>query len=285
MKVKKAVITAAGPDQRKLPIQPLIDRDGNKKSVLEILIEEVIQAGIDEVCVVVHPGDEATYNQVIGQLSDHVSFIHQKKPMGYGHALFSAETFTGKDYFLHLVGDHLYVNRSDIRCARHLVETAEKQECSVSAVQATRESFIPHYGVVGGSRLQGSKDLYQVDKVIEKPTPTEAEQKLLVPGLRAGHYLCFFGMHVLSYAVMKILGDELKNKPNEKLNLSSALNELCEREQYLALEKTDLRFDMGAKYGLLKAQLALALNGKDRDRIMGELLEFFGMKELNATDR
>ncbi|MFC2126379.1 sugar phosphate nucleotidyltransferase [Bacteroidota bacterium] len=285
MKVKKAVITAAGPDQRKLPIQTLIDSDGNEKSVLEILIEEVIQAGVDEVCVVVHPGDEKNYQQVIGQHSDHVTFIHQKKAMGYGHALLSAEVFTDKDHFLHLVGDHLYVHRSESRCAKHLVETAEKQECSVSAVQATRESHIPHYGVVGGSRVQGSSDLYQVDKVIEKPTPTEAEQKLLVPGLRAGHYLCFFGMHVLSPAVMKILGEKLKNKPDSKLNLSDALNELCEREQYLALEKTDLRFDMGAKYGLLKAQLALALNGKDRDRIMGELLEFFGMKELNSSDR
>ena len=166
-----------------------------------------------------------------------------------------------------------------------LVEVAQSEGCSVSAVQATRENLIPQYGVVGGSHIRGSNILYRIEKVIEKPTPTEAEQKLLVPGLRAGHYLCFFGMHVLSPSVMKLLGERLETKPQNKLDLSSTLNELCNREQYLALEKTDFRFDMGAKYGLLKAQLALALNGKDRDRLMSELLEFFATKEMNSTER
>ena len=86
------------------------------------------------------------------------------------------------------------------------------------------------------------------------------------------------------YPIFKTYGERFKKNSDEKLDLSDALNELCEREQYLALEKSDLRFDMGAKYGLLKAQLALALNGRDRDRVMGELIEFFGMKELNSTE-
>ena len=58
---------------------------------------------------------------------------------------------------------------------------------------------------MGGRRVQGRQDLYTIEDVIEKPTPTEAEQRLLVPGLRAGHYLCFFGMHVLGPALMEIL--------------------------------------------------------------------------------
>ena len=73
-------------------------------------------------------------------------------------------------------------------------------------MQATRESLLPYFGAVGGRRLPGGQDLYRVETVIEKPTPTEAEQHLVVPGLRAGHYLCFFGMHVLTPAVMEILG-------------------------------------------------------------------------------
>lgn len=125
--------------------------------------------------------------------------------------------------------------------------------------------------------MQGVKDVYQVETVIEKPTPTVAEQKLLVPGLRAGHYLCFFGMHVLTPAVMDILGTELKS--SNKASLSAALNRIAQSEQYLALEKNDLRYDMGEKYGLLKAQLALALYGKDRDRILNELVEFFALKD------
>lgn len=277
MEVQKAVITAAAPNQQKLPLQTLIDREGNERSFLELLIEEVMAAGIHDICIIVQPGDEIPYGKAIGEHAHNVSFIHQKEPLGYGHALYSAHSYTGKDPFLHLVGDHLYINRGGGSSAKHLVDFARKHACSVSTVQPTRESLIPNFGVVGGKRLQGVSDVYQVERVIEKPTPTEAEQKLLVPGLRAGNYLCFFGMHILTATVMDILGRELKS--NKKISLSVALDILARSEQYLALEESDLRYDMGEKYGLLKAQLALALHGKDRDRILNELVCFFAMKD------
>ena len=277
MEVHKAVITAAAPRQRKLPLQTLIDREGNEKTFLELLIEEVIAAGINDICIVVQPGDEVPYAQAIGEQSHSVTFIQQKEALGYGHALYCAHGYTGRDAFLHLVGDHLYVNRGSESSAKHLVDFAGRHECAVSTVQPTRESLIPNFGVVGGKRLQGVSDVYQVERVMEKPTPTEAEQHLLVPGLRAGNYLCFFGMHILTAKVMDILGKELKS--NKKISLSVALNILAESEQYLALEKNDLRYDMGEKYGLLKAQLALALHGKDRDRILNELVGFFALKD------
>jgi UTP--glucose-1-phosphate uridylyltransferase len=280
MKVKKAVITAAGPDQRKLPIQTIRDMFGKERSVLEMMVDEIVRAGVEEVCIVVYPGDENNYREVLNQHSDRVNFVHQNKPLGYGHALFMASSFTGKDSFLHLVGDHLYVRRSKKDIARHLVETAEKNSCSVSTVQSTREALITQYGTVGGSRIQGRDDLYNIDSVVEKPTPTIAEQHLLVPGLRAGHYLCFFGMHVLTSTIMEILERNINKKKNGKVGLSEALNELASKEQYLALEKTDFRFNMGTRYGLMKAQLAIALSGEDRDRVMSELLEFFVMKDF-----
>lgn len=280
MKVKKAVITAAAPDQRKLPIQTIRDMFGKERSVLEMMVDEIVRAGVDEVCVVVYPGDEDTYRQVLNQHSDRVTFVHQDKPLGYGHALFSASLFTGKDPFLHFVGDHLYVRRSKVDIARHLVETAEQNSCSVSAVQSTREGLITQYGTVGGSRIQGRDDIYNIDSVVEKPTPTIAEQKLMVPGLRAGHYLCFFGMHVLTSSIMDILETHIEKSGNRKIGLSEALNEMATKEQYLALEKTDFRFNMGTRYGLMKAQLAIALSGEDRDRVMSELLEFFVMKDF-----
>jgi len=279
MKVQKAVITAAAPRQRKLPLQTLIDKEGVEKTLLELLIEEVLAAGVNNICVIVQPGDEIPYGQAIGEYFHSVTFINQNQPLGYGHALHCAHEFVGKDPFLHLVGDHLYVNRSGNSSAKHLVDFASKYKCVVSAVQPTRESLITNFGVVGGKRLQGVNDVYQVERVIEKPTPTEAEQKLLVPGFRAGNYLCFFGMHVLTSTVIDILGEELKK--NEKTNLSVALNILAKSEQYLALEKKDLRYDLGEKYGLMKAQLALALYGNDRDRILNELVEFFLLKAEN----
>jgi UTP--glucose-1-phosphate uridylyltransferase len=280
MKIKKAVITSAGPNQRKLPVQTLRDQHGKERSVLELLIDEIVHAGIDDVCVVVYPGDENTYKQILSEHSDRVVFIHQPEPLGYGHALFCASSFTGKDPFLHLVGDHLYVKRTNMNIAKHLVEVSEKNSCSVSTVQSTRESLITQYGTVSGSRKQGFDDLYLIDTVIEKPTPTLAEQKLMVPGLRAGHYLCFFGMHVLSGTIMEILEAHIKENKGDMTGLSEALNELASKEQYLALEKTDMRFNMGTRYGLMKAQLAIALTGQDRDRVMSELLEFFVMKDF-----
>jgi UTP--glucose-1-phosphate uridylyltransferase len=277
MEVLKAVITAAAPKQRKLPLQTLIDRQGFNKTLLELLIEEVMTAGINDICIIVQPGDEIPYGQAIGAHTHNVTFLQQRKPLGYGHALYTASSFTGREPFLHLVGDHLYVNRGNDSSARHLVEFAKKNDCAVSTVQPTREHLIPNFGVVGGKRLHGVNDVYQVERVIEKPTPTQAEQELFVPGLRAGYYLCFFGMHVLTATVMELLGKELKS--NQKIPLSVALNQLAQSEQYLALERRDLRYDLGEKYGLLKAQLALVLHGKDRDRILNELVEFFALKD------
>ncbi|HAJ35991.1 MAG TPA: UTP--glucose-1-phosphate uridylyltransferase [Chloroflexi bacterium] len=288
MKINKAVITAAGRRQRTLPLQTLIDRDGVEKSVLTILIEEVLAAGIDEIGVVVRPGDEQAYAQVAGPHARRLHFVPQSEPLGHGHAVYCAREFVGRDPFLHLVGDHLYVSTSAQRCAQALVAVAETEACAISAVQATRESLLPYYGAVGGRRVPGAPALYEVDTVIEKPTPTQAEQHLIVPGLRAGYYLCFFGMHVLTPSVMSILGAQIATgaageHPERGYTLSAALVELAHREKYLALEQAGARYDVGVKYGLLTAQMALALTGDDREEVLARLLELLVQRE--ATRR
>jgi UTP--glucose-1-phosphate uridylyltransferase len=284
MKIGKAVVTAAGKGQRTLPIQTLIDRDGQEKSILGIIVEEILRAGVDEICIVVHPGDETAYAAATGDHAGHLHFVHQATPFGYGHAIHCARDFVGHDPFLHLVGDHLYISRNEQGCAQALVDLAETEMCAVSAVQATRESLLPYYGSVGGQRIPGRRDLYRIDTVIEKPTPTEAEQRLIVPGLRAGHYLCFFGMHVLTATVLDILGQKIMEAGTRGgVTLSDALAELPEREQYLALEQPAWRYDVGVEYGLLTAQLALALSGRDRDRVLSLLLELLASRDLGAS--
>jgi UTP--glucose-1-phosphate uridylyltransferase len=286
MKITKAVITAAGQKQRTLPLQTLIDRDGAEKSVLGIILEEALRAGVEEICVVVQPGDEKAYAAVAGDHTGRLHFVYQTAPLGYGHAVYCAKAFAGQDSFLHLVGDHLYVSRTTAGCAQQLVEVAAAEACAVSAVQATRESLLPYFGAVGGRRVPGRSDLYRVDTVIEKPTPTEAEQRLIVSGLRAGHYLCFFGMHVLTPTIFDLLGQQIEAAGKSGgVTLSAALAELAKREQYLALEKQDWRYDVGVKYGLLTAQLALALSGQDRDEVLSKLLELLAVRELGGTGR
>ena len=280
MKIRKAVITAAGRQQRALPVQTLVDRDGVEKSILAILVEETRAAGIEEVAVVIAPEDEETFARAAGQYAAGLRFIPQTEPRGYGHAIHCAAAFTGGDPFLHLVGDHLYVSPDETGCAQRLVDVAERERCAVSAVQPTREHLLPYYGAVGGRRLPGQSDLYAVETVLEKPTPTEAELRLVVPGLRAGHYLCFFGMHVLTPAVMALLAEAEAATPAQPMQLSTALQALAGREKYLAYELPARRFDVGVKYGLLTAQLALALAGSDREEVLARLLDLLAQREL-----
>lgn len=281
MRIHKAIITAAGRAQRALPLQSLVDRDGVQKSALQIVLEEAAAAGVENVCVVICPGDQAAYVTAAGPRAEILSFVEQREPAGYGHALYCARDFAGGEPFLHLVSDHLYVSRGPKRCAQQLVEAATAEGCAMSAVQPTRESALPYYGTVGGRRIANVVHLYEVETVVEKPTPTEAEQRLIVPGLRAGHYLCFFGMHVLTPAVMDLLGEQVKQAKGrgEPVQLSAALAKLAGRERYLAVELAGQRHNIGVRYGLLMAQLALALDGHDRDEVMAQLLELLVSRE------
>ena len=285
MKITRAIITAAGKGQRNLPLQTLIDRDGQQKSVLSIIIKEVLQAGIDDICIIVHPDDENAFRSVAGDRSGQLSFVYQTEPRGYGHAVWLAKDFARGEPFLHLIGDHLYVSRMEKGCAQRVVETAESESCSVSAVQATRERLLHNFGAVSGKRVSGKSDLYTIETVIEKPTPTEAEERLLVPGLRAGSYLCFFGIHVITPSLMEILDDEIKRRPDAHLaTISNALQKLAQKEKYLALQMNDYRYNVGAKYGLLNAQLALALNGQDRDEVVEMLMEMLLLRERRIRE-
>lgn len=288
MRIGKALITAAGRKQRTLPLQTLIDRDGVERSVLHILLNEVVQAGVDAIGIVVAPGDEKAYADVAGDHVGRLHFLPQTEALGYGHAIYTGRDFVGDDPFLHLVGDHLYVPREGQSCAQALVAVAQAEACTVSAVQATRESLLPYYGTIGGRRMGSRDDLYRVETVLEKPTPTVAEQQLMVPGLRAGHYLCFFGMHVLTPTVMEILAKQLAAAPTGatgQVTLSSALAELARREQYLALEQQHSRYDLGVRYGLLSAQIALALHGQDRDEVLARLVELLAQREAPLAVR
>jgi len=280
MEIRKALITAAGNSDRTLPLQSLVDRDGVTKTALAIIIEEILRAGIEQIGVVITPGDAPAYLAAAGAHASRLAFIEQSEPLGYAHAIHSAAAFCENDPFLLLVGDHLYLSATEKGCAQQLVEIARAENCAVSAVQSTHESKLPYYGAVGGQLVNAAQRLYQIDAVLEKPTPTEAEQKLDVPGLRAGYYLCFFGMHVLTPAVQRILGELLAAAPGREssVHFRAALARLAGHERYLASELDGRRYDFGVKYGLLTAQLALAISGKDRDEVLRGLVELLATK-------
>ncbi len=307
MQISKAVITAAGRGARQYPASdtvqkamlPLVDRDGLTKPVLQIIAEEAMESGIEEICVVIAPGDEEVYRQHfrsyaenlrssfkgvdwaeeqarrLVELERRLRFAVQPEPDGYGHAVWCAREFVAGQPFLLLLGDHLYISKEKRRCARQLLELAAADGCAVSAVQATREHLIHQYGTVTGKRLPDRPDVYVIEEIVEKPNPTLAELRLQVPGLRAGHYLCFFGMHVLTPVVFDLLDEMVKADARDsgQIPLTTALNALARREKYLALETRGGRHNIGVKYGVVDAQIALALAGVDRERMLAGLLE------------
>ncbi len=307
MHVRKAVITAAGRGARQHPasdsvqkaLLPLVDRDGITKPVIQIIAEEAIESGIEELCVVVAPGDEQVYRQYfaaqqetllsthggasgaaeqakrLAELDRRLSFAPQERPEGYGHAVWCARQFVGHEPFLLMVSDHLYISSEQRRCSRQVLDLAAQTAGAVAAVQATREHLIHRYGTVAGKRLPGQANVFQIERIIEKPTPSLAEQHLHVPGLRVGHYLCFFGMHVLTPTIFDILDDHVSRdcRDRDEIQLTPALQELARREQYLAVQTNGHRHDIGVRFGALEAQVALALSGADRDEALARLME------------
>ena len=273
MRITRALITAASPAQKTLPLQRLVDRDGSPKTLLQIIVAEARQAGIEHIVVVVAPGSAESYVAALPGEAQFVQFIEQTKPRGYGHAVLIAREAMHDEPFLHLVGDHIYISNQNRGCAQQIIDIAESESCAVSAVQASREHVLPYVGVIGGRPVPGKPQHYTVDRVIEKPTPTAAEQHLLVPGLRVGHYLCLFGMHVLTPTIFSLLAPEEQRRPNDLLQLSPALDALARHERYLAVAELGKRYDTGAPYGLLAAQLALGLNGTDREEVLATIAE------------
>jgi UTP--glucose-1-phosphate uridylyltransferase len=273
MQIRKAVITAAGRDQRNLPMQTLFDEQGTERSVLNLVVREAVRAGVGDICIVVWPGDEEPYARLLADVGARLTFVEQTEARGYAHAVFCARGFVADEPFLHFVGDHIYVGSEVSGSAKRLVEAACSEGCAISAVQVTRENLLPFFGTVGGQPVPGKAGFYRVDTVLEKPTPTEAEQRLIVPGLRSGQYLCFYGMHVLTPAIFEILSTMLSESATGRASLSSALAVLAQQEQYLAMIQHGQRFDVGVKHGLFTAQLALAMNGQDRDEVLTQLIQ------------
>ncbi len=273
-----AVITAAAPNQRHLLYQTLAKADGRLETLahfaVELLLPDGREALVDRLAIVIPAGETPRFADLLEDAASKVTLIEQTGPRGYLQALYQARDFVAHDPFLHLVGDHFYLAEagpsSSLPAA--LIESYRREGASVVAVQPTRESLLPYFGAVGGVPWAGGPSMYLVDTVLEKPTPTEAEQRLIVSGMRAGHYLCFFGMHMFAPSLMLLL-DELFAAGAPPRNLSEALALLAKRERVLATILPGSRFDLGARYGILQAQLALAMQGPDREEILAMMLE------------
>ncbi|MFN8206361.1 MAG: sugar phosphate nucleotidyltransferase [Bacteroidales bacterium] len=308
MIIKKAVITAAARGERLYPVAdtvqkamlPMVDVDGINKPVIQIIAEEALASGVEELCIICAPGDEARYLEQfsslrqtlvqeyrhsewaqiqagrIKDLLERLTFRVQEEARGYGHAVYQANNFVNNQPFLLLLGDYLYVSDlPGVRCAQQMIQLAASEDCSVSAVNQMNEYLISRYGTLTGKSVSGKPGVYQIEKIIEKPSISRAELELQTPGLRAGYYLCFFGMQVFKPVLFNILEEDLRqNKASgEKTQLTPALQRLAEQDKYLAMEMRGNRYDTSKRLGLMQAQLALSLAGPMKEEVLGSMLQ------------
>lgn len=275
MTLRHAVITAADWKQQFLPLQTMVDRSGRTRKVLGLLLDEIISTGITSIALVVRPGDEPLYRDAARDVAADITLLTQPEPRGYGDAILCARSFVQDNPFLLMVSDHVYVsNLPGQTCAQQLVAHIANHEGILSAVQPTHESRLTAFGAIGGTLHDARHHLYEVRQVLEKPSPTEAEQSLLIPGLRHGYYLTFFGMHVLTPLVLELLEARRATlPPGQMLDLSSSLHEAAQRTRYLAASLAGRRYDLDSRHGVLMAQLAVALDGDYRDDLLAGLVE------------
>jgi UTP--glucose-1-phosphate uridylyltransferase len=316
-KVRKAVITAAGKGTRQYPASsavqkemfPMVDRDGLTKPVIQIIGEEAIESGIEEICIITQPGEEKQYREYFRRLDDdlvksfrgkdwaileseklgafgeRLHFAEQHTPEGFGHAVFQAKKFVSDEPFLLMLGDHVYISDVKDRCARQIINVYEKYMCDVvTAVQPTVERQLHLFGVIRGAPIDPNKGIYKAELIIEKPSVDTAREKLTTPGLPAGNYLAHFGMHVFSPRIFDSLEYLIKNNLREKgeIQLTAAQEHLRQHtDKYWSLITQGQRYDTGIPYGLMETQLALALNGVHRTEICEAIARILAMQVKN----
>jgi UDP-glucose pyrophosphorylase len=304
--VRKAVITAAGRGTRQFPatrsiqkeLLPLVDRDGITKPTIQIIIEECLASGIEDICIVVSPGQQEAFQRHFSRLSDaerrtfknkewalaqadalrriqeRITYVEQPAPEGYGHAVYQARDFVGDEPFLLLLGDHIYITNTKRRCAQQVIETYAVAQCAVSAVQQTPDDKLHLFGTVAGRPLGSESPTYEVTAIYEKPSIEYAAEHLQTPGVKRGYYLCFFGMHVFPPSIFECLEYHIENdiRQNGEIQFTSSQEMLRQRERYVAVETMGERYDMGVPFGYVETQAALALNGVDRTEMLAALL-------------
>lgn len=287
MRIHKAVIPIAGLGTRLFPASqackkelfPVVGPDGVARALLHYQLFDLIEAGIEQICIVVRPGEEdlvVDYLQgpgedYLGRLNSYpdlareaekmqaalerISFAVQETQEGYGHAVYQSREFADGEPILLCLGDHLFRGDNE-SCHSQLLQAY--QLCgakSVSAVNRIQADELKGYGTIAGKRLPDTPELIDVSLIIEKPSLAVATEKLRIDGLPPDEFLGWFGMHALSPSIYVVLGEmitlDIRQKGEFQLTYAQELQR--QREGYFALEMNGRRFDFGTAQGLVNS--------------------------------
>jgi UTP--glucose-1-phosphate uridylyltransferase len=235
-------------------------------------ILDLLQAGIEQICLIVQPGEElavidyfrgpgtdylrhlaksprlAREAEEMRGLVDRITFAVQDSAEGYGHAVFQSKAFANGEPVLLCLGDHLF-RGSRGSCHNRLMRVYE--QCggkSVSAVNRIRAEELPGYGTIAGRRWGENAELIDVSLIVEKPSVELARERLRVDGLDQDEFLGWFGMHALAPSIYDVLGEMISRdiRQNGEIQLTYAQELVRQRQGYCALEMVgDKRFDFG----------------------------------------
>ena len=276
-KVRKALIPAAGFGTRLFPASkatkkelfPIVDREGIAKPAILLIVEEALNAGIEEVIIIVQESDlEAfqsffnmqitienynklpahfqEYSRRILEMGRQVSFITQQTQEGFGHAVYCAREVIGNEPFLLMLGDHLYRSRGEKSCAGQLVDAYNNHGVSVLGLRRSTEDKIANFGTATGIWLE-ERRLLNVTEFAEKPTLDYARSNLRVPGLAENEYLTVFGQYIIKPQIFNYLEEHIRNNVRERgeFQLTSALDRLRQEDGFLGLIIDGQRYDIG----------------------------------------
>ena len=275
--VRKAVIPAAGFGTRLFPASkamkkelfPVIDSSGQAKPAIMAIVEEAVDAGIEEVCLIVQSGDtelfesffktpppiehynklskeNKTYCDYLLELGSRVTFVTQDVQEGFGHAVYCAREWVGNEPFLLMLGDHLYGSDGEKCCAQQVVEAYEQVGHSVVGLKETPIEDLSNFGCVTGVwKEEGS--LLSVTEFYEKPDPEYAMEHLHIDGMDIDQFLTVFGIYVLQPQIFEFLEQNITHNLRERgeFQLTSCLDELRKADGFSGYVVKGRRFDIG----------------------------------------
>jgi UTP--glucose-1-phosphate uridylyltransferase len=285
MKLRKAVIPVAGLGTRFLPatktvpkeLLPIVDIPS-----IQYVVQEAVDAGIEEIIFVTgrgkdgiedHFDDAPELEQVLvdrGQLEmvkmlrriaemTEVVSVRQKKPLGLGHAVLCARDLVGAEPFAVMLADDLI--DSETPCIRQLSDIFERTDESVVALMEVPETEVQQYGIIKGKVLK--ERLYQIEATVEKPPAKEAPSRMAI-----------IGRYVLRPEIFSILQKLPPGKGGE-IQLTDGLAQLVRERKVYGCEFLGDRYDIGDKFGFVRATVAYALKRPDlKDKVLEYLKDY-----------
>lgn len=276
--VRKAIIPVAGFGTRLYPatkgikkdFMPLIDRDGNIKPAILILLEQLEEAGIEQVCLVIGEEEQEeyerffqalpeehmrklndekrSYEEKIVRLGKKITYVYQRERLGFGHAVFQCRAFTENEPVLLLLGDMVYQSYTEDNCSKQLIQAFEQCGKALVSIHEVPEDDVMHYGILHGQWENEEETLLKVEQIYEKPTCDYAREYLQVESAKKEErYYAVFGQYVLTPAVFAELENNIRKKimSRGEFQLTDALEQVCEKYGLYGYKPNGKSFDLG----------------------------------------